>query len=225
MSLRLEPFVNNGIYHVFNKTIDHRLVFNDDNNCIQLLNLIRYYRSNEVKFGYSQFIRLNPIVAKDYLKKILCRRSFRVEILSYCFMPNHFHFLLKQKKDKGISKFMGDLFNAFTRHFNLKIERKGPVFLPDFKSVMITNEAQLLHVSRYIHLNPYSNGLVDNCEKLINYPWSSLKEYIYQNTNKLTIQKDIISIFNNDKNKYKNFVLSNAEYQKTLETVKYLNKW
>lgn len=225
MSLRLEPFVNGSIYHIFNKTIDHRLVFNRENNCTQLLNVVEYYRSNATKFAYSHLPRLDPIITKSYLHKIHSPSSFRVEILCYCLMPNHFHFLIKQKKDKGVSKFMADVINSFTRYFNIKTERKGPIFVSDFKSVKITNESQFMHVSRYIHLNPYSSSLVNNYGELSRYPWSSLKNYIFGIKNEIITTKDLLSLFNFDKERYKKFVLSNAEHQKTLEAMKYLKKW
>jgi putative transposase len=225
MTLRLEPFINDNIYHIFNKTIDYRMVFNNENNCLHLLNTIEYYRSNAVKFSYSQLPRLDPITTESYLKKIYDSNTFRVEILSYCLMPNHFHFLIKQKKDKGISKFMADIINSFTRYFNIKTERKGPIFVSDFKSVGITNEAQFIHVSRYIHLNPYSAGLINNFEELLKYPWSSLKDYTSIINNSFIETKDLLSLFDFDKERYKKFVLSNTEHQKTLETVKYLSKW
>lgn len=225
MPIRLEPFANNEIYHVFNKTIDNRLIFKQDDYCSHFLNLIEYYRSNETKFSYSQLCRLDPLILNNYLKRIGKLETFRINLISYCLMPTHFHFLIKQKKDKGISRFIADIINALTRYFNIRAERKGPIFLSDFKSVRITNEAQFMHVSRYIHLNPYSSGIVKRVEELENYQWSSYKGYIYKRTNKLIICKDLLSIFGYDRGKYKRFVISNAEHQRTLEEVKYTSKW
>lgn len=78
-----------------------------------------------------------------------------------------------------------------------------------------------MHVSRYIHLNPYSGGIVKTIEELEKYPWSSFKDYIQDANNKLITKKDLLAYFNFDKDRYKRFVLSNAEHQKTLENVKY----
>lgn len=225
MPSRLEPFINNGIYHIFNKTIDSRILFKDIFYCSQFLNIVQYYRSNETKFSYSQLLRLDPLIVRSYLKKINAIKTFRVVILAYCLMPTHFHFLIKQTKDKGISRYMADIINSFTRYFNIRIERKGPVFLSDFKSVQINNEAQFMHVSRYIHLNPYNGGIVKNYEELQNYPWSSLKDYIHGINGKIISPKDLMLLFNNNRKRYKRFILSNAQHQRTLEVIKYSEKW
>src|SRR5205823_11981573 len=112
------------------------------------------------------------------LKRLSDPNTFRVEILCFCIMPNHWHLLVRQKVDRGISKFLSDAINSLTRYYNILHERSGPFFLPRFKSVAIRSEEQLIHVSRYIHLNPYSSGIINNFEDLINYPWSSFRGYM-----------------------------------------------
>lgn len=225
MPSRSEPFVNNEIYHVFNKTIDDRVVFNDINYCSRFLDIACYYRSSEIKFSYSRVSSLNPAIEKSYLKKIYHPESFRVQILAYCLMPTHYHFLIKQKKENGISRYISDLMNSFTRYLNITLIRKGPIFLSDFKSVRINNETQFMHVSRYIHLNPYSSRIVQSYNGLINYPWSSLRSYMYSPNDNLVSQQDLLSLFHFDKNRYRSFVLSNAEHQKTLKVIRYTKKW
>lgn len=225
MSNRYEPFINNEIYHVYNKTIDLRLVFETEVNCNKFLGVSKYYRSSKAKISYSRLADIDPLTAFDYLKKVNYHKYFRVEILIFCFMPTHFHFLIKQKKDKGISRFIADIVNSFTRYFNIKNDRQGPLFLTNFKSVKVNNEAQFMHVSRYIHLNPYSNGLIDKVEDLENFSWSSFRSYVHGGKDNFVNKKDLLLLFNNDKKRYKRFVLSNAEHQKTLEIVKYSGKW
>lgn len=225
MPSRLEPFVNNGIYHIFNKTIDNRRIFENTSYCSHFLNLIKYYRSSETKFSYSRLSRLDPLLLNSYLKKISNQETFRITIIIYCLMPTHFHFLIKQKKEKGVSRFIADIINSFTRYFNIKSDRKGPIFLSDFKSVRINNEAQLIHVSRYIHLNPYSNSIIKSNKELENYQWSSYRDYVIKTANKIVTCKDLLSQFNFNRERYKRFVLSNAEHQRTLEEIKYAEKW
>ena len=140
-------------------------------------------------------------------------------------MPNHFHLLLKQKKEKGIIRFMSDTVNSVTRFYNILHERKGPIFLPQFKSRQIHTREQLIHVSRYQHLNPYSAGIVKNIEDLLTYPLSSFNEYSDQKFTNLCNAEIVLREFNWNKNKYQDFVFSNAEHQKMLEHVKYVEKW
>lgn len=140
-----------------------------------------------------------------------------VEIVCYCLMPNHFHFLLQQKRDGGITEFASKLTNSYTKYFNIKNRRVGPLFQGEFKSVYIETNEQLLHLSRYIHLNP----LVDYVTKYLeNYKWSSYIEYINSSING-ACQKDIILNQFKSHNDYKQFVLNWEDYGKKLEAIKH----
>lgn len=120
---------------------------------------------------------------------------------------------------------MADILNSFTRYYNSRSKRKGSVFLTPFRSRKVVSDEQFIHTSRYIHLNPYSAGLASSFDELINYPYSSLKEYINKNEEKICSTKDILAMFGGDRKRYKEFVLNNAEYQRTLEYVKYAKDW
>ena len=89
-----------------------------------------------------------------------------------------------------------------------------------FKAVLIENDEQLLHVSRYIHLNPYSSYLVKNIEELKKYPWSSLYEYLNTKSELCDIS-DILSNFKNSE-MYWRFIKDHSDYQKKLESIKHL---
>lgn len=134
-------------------------------------------------------------------------------------MPNHFHFLLKQENEVGISKYLSDFQNSYTRYFNINHNRTGPLFMDQFKAVRIESEQQLIHVSRYIHLNPYSGFLTKNLTELENYPWSSFKNYLLQEN--LAEYKIILDLFSS-KDKYKSFVLDQADYQRKLKRIEHL---
>ena len=84
-------------------------------------------------------------------------------------MPNHFHLLLKQTIDNGISHFLSKFTNSYTKYFNTKYNRVGPVFQGVFKSVHIESDEQLMHLSRYIHLNPVVSAVVEK-QNLLSYP-------------------------------------------------------
>lgn len=144
-----------------------------------------------------------------------------IEFVCFCFMSNHFHFLLKQSKDNGISKFMGQFENSYTRYFNTKYNKNGPILQGRFKAVMVEDDYQLLHLSRYIHLNPYSSFVVKNLADLESYPWSSLPEYLGKTEREICNKEIILSNFKTIED-YQQFVFDQADYQRNLEKIKHL---
>lgn len=142
-----------------------------------------------------------------------------INIICYCLMPNHFHFLLQQVRMNGITEFISKLTNSYTKYFNTKNQRVGPLFQGEFKAVLIQDDAQLLHLSRYIHLNPLVEYVVKD---LKNYPWSSYTEYINPNSPSAPIctKEIILNQFASLKN-YQKFVLDQEDYAKKLEFTKH----
>ena len=131
-------------------------------------------------------------------------------------MPNHFHFLLKQLRDDGITEFASKLTNSYTKYFNTKHTRVGPLFQGEFKAVLIESDEQLLHLSRYTHLNPLVSYLTKN---LNSYEWSSYGEYA-GNQPGICAKKDVLAFFNSP-NKYSQFVMDQADYGATLNFIKH----
>ena len=225
MPKREDIFTNGEIYHIFNKTIDHKRIFIDEVPVNNFLRVLQYYRSSySQKLSFSDHLDLEPDIRAIKNERITDRNKFQFDILTNCFMPTHFHFLFKQKKDEGILKGFSNTLNSFVRHYNILSERTGPLFLPRFKSVRIKTEEQLKHVSRYIHLNPYSDGIVKDITEVFNYPFSSLKDYISKNNRGLCNVEYILNLFGGDRIRYKKFVEDNADYQRSLEELKYLEK-
>lgn len=140
-----------------------------------------------------------------------------IDMVCYCLMPNHFHFIVKQRKENGISHFISQLTNSYTRYFNIKNKRVGPLFQGVFKSVHIQTDYQLMHVSRYIHLNPVVGYVTKNLE---HYKWSSYFEYTRV---LLTDECEKTAILNQfpSRKAYMQFVLDQEEYGRKLETVKH----
>lgn len=215
------PLVNNEIYHVLNRGISSQPIFLTKRDYNRALQTILYYQNQQRPLKYSRFLSLSNKQRSLILGKLKRERLFLVEIIAFCLMPNHFHLLLKQVVDGGISKFIGNLTNSYTRYFNTKHKREGALFKGKFKAVRIESDEQLLHVSRYIHLNPYSSYVIKTLEELKNYPYSSLPEYLQKSPNGFCQKEIILEQFKNI-NSYKNFVFDQANYQRGLENIKHL---
>lgn len=157
------------------------------------------------------FYRKNPLPAKlsdfkrgiEKIKKVENQIEL-VQIFSYCLMPNHFHFLLKQSSDGGITHFVRKFANSYTRYFNTKYDRIGPLFQGTFKAKFIENDAYLLQVSKYIHRNPLK---LSSCS-LHSYPYSSYRYYLSQDEHPFCNTEFILSYFSktNPNLSYQSFV-------------------
>lgn len=203
MPRRLVPLETGEIYHVLNRGVEKRKIFLSKSDFEHFLDAIGHYKNSGSKLS-----RISG--TKSKANKEL------VEILAFCLMPNHFHLLLKQKAEGGISQFMGRLANSFTKYFNLKYDRVGPLFQGEFKAVSVDNDEQLLHLSRYIHLNPVTANIIRDAGK---YQWSSYPVYIEQKESGFLSTKEILAYFSKKKNTYKDFVLDQARYLKSLEKI------
>ena len=219
---RKTPLVTNEIYHIFNHSLDDRPVFVNKRECSRALEALNFYHFDALPFRLSYFLKRPKNEKTEMIKDLSNKGKKLVDFLCFCLMPTHFHLLLKQKKDNGISKFMSDFQNSFTRYFNSKHERKGALFLDQFKAVRIVSQEQFVHVSRYVHLNPYSSFVIKSLEKLENYPWSSLPEYAQDDKKqKICDVGPILSFFKNSKG-YLKFIFDQADYQRELDRIKHL---
>jgi len=221
MPIRIDPLVPGEIYHIINRGVASMPIFLDDLHYRHALETAFYYRYKILSQRYSYFSRMPRLDKSDILLKLNQAKEYCVEIIAYCLMPNHFHFLLQQITENGISSFMLKFSDSYTRYFNTKNKRIGPIFQGRFKSVRVESEQQLLHVSRYIHLNPYSSGIAKTIADLKDYPYSSLPEYL-GNTKDLFCQKDIISSYFRKPGAYEDFIFSQADHQRSLSIIKHL---
>ena len=209
------------IYHIFNRGVAKLTMFRDNNEYQRFSNLIDYYRFVDIPLRYSDFIKL-PEDKQSKIKTFLeSENKMWVEIYSFILMPNHFHLCLRQLINNGISNFLRRVENSFTHYVNIKNERVGPQFQGRFKSILVETDEQLLHLSRYQHLNIYTDGVVKTVEELINYPHSSLTDYIKEKVHNFIDTELILSFFKN-RNAYKRFVLSQRDYQRKLGRIKKL---
>lgn len=215
------PLVTGEVYHVINRDIASQPIFLNQRDYFRGLETIFYYQNQSVSLRYSFFLRLPIKERSQFLSRLRTKNNLLVEIIALCLMPNHIHLLLKQIQEKGISIFMSNFSNSYTRYLNTKQKRTGPLLQGKFKAVRVETDEQLIHLSRYIHLNPYSSYIVKTLAQLENYPYFSLPEYL--NPQKSTnFQKEIV--LHNFKNpiSYKNFVFDQADYQRRLQEIKHL---
>ncbi len=220
MPVRSLPIITKEIYHVFNRATGSDIIFNNKYDYKHFLQLIEYYQYDNTPYRFSFLKRLKKEEKKALINRLIKEKKLRVSIIAYCLMPNHFHLLLKQKKENGIIKFMQQLQNSHASFFNKKNQRKGSLFGNRFKTVRVESNPQLLHVSRYIHLNPYSSYIVRDYKTLLSYPYSSLPEYLDQRPSSLCEKNIVLKQFSKTNN-YKKFILNNADYQRSLEKIKH----
>ncbi len=215
------PIVTNEIYHIFNRGVASQPTFFNKRDYDRALESFFYYQNCNPPIKYSRFLSLPLKQRAEILEDLSKKKNYLVEIISYCLMPNHFHFLLRQILDGGISKFMSNFTNSYTRYINTKQERAGPLFTGKFKSVRVETQKQLLHVSRYIHLNPYTSFVVKTPKGLREYPYSSFPEFIGRTSLALCTKDDILADFKTTK-QYEQFVFDQADYQRTLHRIRHL---
>ena len=215
--MRIIKFGNGSLYHIFTKSIAGYRIFNHSLDYKRFLLSSKYYQVPR-KVSFSTYIRLNKIENYEIPIEYLTEDEFIVKIITYCLMPTHIHFILQQLKDNGISTFMNNVLNSYSRYFNLKIKRKGPLWEGRFKSVLIESDEQLIHLTRYIHLNPVTAYIVDKPEK---WQYSSYQEYC-EEIKKEEILCNFHNILDIKADSYKRFVEDNISFQRELSKIKKL---
>lgn len=184
MARKPRQFVEGEHYHVYNRGTDKRDIFMSRHDLQYFLKLM-YVLNREGSIDSVRELTLRetrgqtPGRSPDQLVEFVC----------FCLLPNHFHFLLKQVSEKGISMFMQKLGTAYSLYFNNKHERSGNLFQGRFKDVHIETNEYLLHLSAYINLNFEVHGKWQGVDNPLTY--SSWPEYIGERKSGMC-QKDII---------------------------------
>ncbi len=216
---RLTPLVTGEYYHIYNRGVEKRTIFSDERSRQRLLDTLSYYTPEKPQFRLSQFLNLSLPIRMNVMKTM--RQQPRLTtIISYVFMPNHFHLLLRQEADGGLTAFMRRMTDSYTKYFNTRYGRVGPLFQGSFKAVRIESNEQLLHLTRYIHLNPLTGNVVKSIEELFVYPWSSLPEYMAAKPS-LSNPTPVLATFRS-KQSYRSFLNDQVEYQKQRNYLKHL---
>lgn len=224
--IRKEKFVPGEYYHVYNRTLANTFIFNDNKNCERLMQAFLLANSTK-STGAFQFLRNNPDATINDALEIARKGEKLVDVLCYTIMPDHYHLLLMEKSENGISKFIHKCNMSVAKYVNIKTDRRGPLFESVFKSKYISTNNYLLHLSLYIHLNPldflvskqWREHKIQNWDKiknkLIGYPHSSLKSFLDKNhDDKIISGTEIITDQFKDSKEYEEFLREWSEENK-----------
>lgn len=211
--MRRDPLVTDEIYHIYNRGVEKRMVFIEDTDYLRMVhNLFEFNDANPPLNLNYHFTRQSSEIGFPKIKRE--PRKLLVDLLAFCLMPNHYHLLVRQRIDGGITMFMRKLGVGYTNFFNEKYDRVGPLFQGKFKSILISQENHFIHLPYYIHLNPLDTKFPKWREQKIkfskkalkfleNYRWSSHLDYCgKKNFPSVTQRKFLINFFGNPQ-KYK----------------------
>lgn len=203
----IKIYFEQGYYHIYNRGVEKRKIFLDSQDYKVFLNYLKQAllpppKPDDIRKTFTlkgASFKGIPKQPKNYNKEI--------ELIAYCLMPNHFHLLIKQENKNGMESFMRSISTRYSMYFNKKYKRVGKLFQGHYKAVIVKNDEQLIHLSRYIHLNPkeYTNNLVDS--------YSSYAEYLGIRKTAWINPNIILQVFNKPTapefkkiNNYKDFV-------------------
>ncbi len=196
-----------GVYHVMNRGYDKRKVYLDDADYLRFAKSLYYFNDeNIVDFRKKKDNEGQALVVDE-------RRPV-VEILAFVLMPNHYHLILREIREGGVSSFMQKLGTAYTGYFNEKYKRKGVggIFQSRYKTVHVQDNQQLSTVFVYVHANPielressWKDLKTKNARNALSwiesYRWSSYHDYVSDTEFPKTIQSDFFLDFYGDKKK------------------------
>ena len=191
-------YVSGQFYHVYNRGVNKQDIFLESADYVVFLNLLkRYLAALPVKDRYG---RIFPSLHND------------LELLAFCLMPNHFHLCFYLKHEKAIETLMRGVCTAYTIYFNKKYRRVGTLFQGVYKASRISSEAYLLHITRYIHLNPHD---------FRSWQFSSLPYYLGKKHADWISNGRILSMFPKGSGEYLEFVKDYEAQKIVLDELKY----
>lgn len=215
----IKTYLENGYYHIYNRGVEKRKIFLDEQDFKVFMSYLKIYLSpkeesvNEIKDNDSDVENKEKVISEIYT---LNNFFGKIDLISFVLMPNHFHLGLRQKNKKEIESFMRSLITKYSKYFNKKYKRVGPLFQSRYKAILIQSTEYLLYLSRYIHRNPQE--LLVEGQYLESYPWSSYPSYLNNIKIGWLNKRLIISNFlkNNQFsiNLYREFVENNKEQLK-----------
>lgn len=222
----LKLYVENSFYHIYNRGVEKRTIFQDEQDYLVLLHYLKIYLSSPdllLPYKGDSFVFVKPPRQRP-----LNNFHQKIFLAAYCLMPNHFHLLIKQKPSDGIDKFMHSLGTKYVQYFNKRHQRVGPLFQNTYKAILIETDEQLLHLSRYIHLNPIKDSnkevsLQRSLQRSLLNSYSSYADYLGKRKTKWLQPDEILSFFKTSQKtslkdilSYQSFV---EDYQQSSEEI------
>ncbi len=205
---RVKVYVKDSYYHVYNRGVAKQEIFRNTQDYEVFLKYLDDAFSENLERVVTFDLRGRSFQA--VLRPIINFKE-EIELIGYCLMPNHFHILLKQNSKNSMQGFMRSVMTRYAQYFNKKYDRVGPLFQGRYKAVLIDNDRYLLHLSRYIHLNPSEHT------KNLTKTYSSYAEYLGVRKTEWIKPNIILNFFNKATfpefkkiNSYKSFVEGNS---------------
>lgn len=208
----IKIYIENSIYHLYNRGVAKNDIFLDQQDYSVFCSYLKVYLLPKDTQQLMATISSNNTgyKEKDKAAKLLSLKNFagEIDLVAYALLPNHYHLLIKQKSADGIDRFMNALGVRFSGYFNRKYHRVGPLFQGRYKAVLIETDEQLLHLSRYIHLNPIvRQDLLSTQWPQIDWPFS-LPEYLGRRKASWVKPNLVLDYFHKDSpsNSYESFM-------------------
>jgi len=212
MPIRI-PMPDDAVFHIFNRSIAGFNIFSGANEYEKFTSMLSYFLNPGRTLTFSEYVRRNG--DRTFAKLTTeVPADARLQLIAYCLMPTHFHLVLFQRDANAISNFMHDVQSSYSQFFNLKHNRKGPLWEGRFKHVLCETEDQLLHLTRYVHLNPVTARLVERPEE---WAASSYQEYIATSERTICCFKPFLEI---NPATYQSFVQTRINDQRMLAEIK-----
>lgn len=183
-------------YHIYNRGVNRRNIFLDDKDYVVFLSLLKRYLSARISKKESG-------VAYKTLHQ-------DVELLAYCLMPNHFHLFIYQHSPDAMFELLKPVSIAYAMYFNRRYLRVGPLFQQRYRAIRIVDNGHLLHISRYIHLNP---------QNFNQWQWSSLPYYTGHKHADWVRPDRIVALFSGDYQSFMNDYVDRRNELKIIENI------
>jgi len=189
----IKTYDSNSYYHIYNRGVEKRKIFIDDQDFATFENLLKRYLSDK------------PI--KDSRGRNYIFLGDKVSLIAFCLMPNHFHMMIYQTELDSITKLLRSVCSSYVTYFNNKYNRVGTLFQGNFKAIQIKDESYLLFLTRYIHRNPAD---------YLEYEWSSL-DYWLEKKNADWLDYEIICDMS--PTEYLDFINDDREYYSGVDKI------
>jgi putative transposase len=220
MAMRKTQFAPGEHYHIYGRGVSKQNIFLDTRDYVRFLFIILYFQSpiiiNNISAIVTNFIKHKIFNISEKSKSNILK-SRKVKLVSFTLMPNHFHLILLELEECGISEYMQRVLTAYAKYFNTKYEKTGHVFQGPFQASHVDKNEYLLYLSAYIHRNVREIAKWKNKE--YNYSWSSYQDCVGENRWGELLDNDIIIGQFKDGNEYKRFVHTSGAKEKLDEEI------